>query len=116
MGAGGGGVLELLPDSSYLEFMLLDAYSSTNCFHTREVLRSTPVASSKGGPQGVWDELAAEAEGVRGGRDNGGADGVPLEDTFLPQPFQRVCGSMLPYLPFTRGVAGWLGACSSSQP
>ena len=75
-GGGGGGVLELLPDSSYLEFVLLDTYSSTNCFHTREVLKSTPVASSKGGPEGVWAEVATGGEWVWGGRDNRGASGM----------------------------------------
>lgn len=108
-GDGGGGALELLSGGAYLEFVLLDTYSSTNCFHTREVLKSTPVDSSKEGPGGVWVDVAAAGDGFRAGQEESGADRVSLEDTFLPQPFQRVCGSILPYLPFPRGVAGWLG-------
>jgi hypothetical protein len=108
-GDGGGGALELLSGGAYLDFVLLDTYSSTNCFHTREVLKSTPVDSSKEGPGGVWVDVAAAGDGFRAGQEESGPDRVSLEDTFLPQPFQRVCGSILPYLPFPRGVAGWLG-------
>ena len=108
-GDGGGGALELLSGGAYLDFVLLDTYSSTNCFHTREVLKSTTVDTSKEGPGSVWVDTAAVGDEFRAGQEESGADRVSLEDTFLPQPFQRVCGSILPYLPFPRGVAGWLG-------
>ena len=79
-------VRDPLQAACYVDYLLLQSYSSTNFFHTRELLKSAP--------------LAAFGTGRGGGC-------AALEDMFAALPFQRFCGDLLPYLP-VRGTGGWL--------